>query len=83
MEINNKKSDIIDIVKAWSFPILVSVLSYFGIQTMRKLDVAVYELQQLNNSVKKIEVIQTFQGRDLEKLEMRLNKIETDNTRVR
>jgi hypothetical protein len=79
---DSNENSLINKFKIWSFPLLFSVLSYFGIQTMKKLDEAVIQLQNLNTTITKIEVLQTIQGRDLDKIELRVNRIEQDNTRT-
>lgn len=77
-----RELDIIERIKAWSFPTLLVILSFFGVQTMKQLNTAVDELKGINTTIREIQIIQTYHTKQLDRHDNAIEKIQNDNTRV-
>lgn len=78
-----KQPDMIDKLKAWAFPTLVALVGYFGMQTINRIDVIVAKLNDINVSVKSLEIQQRASEKEIDKHDMRINELERDHTTVK
>lgn len=78
-----KQPDMIEKLKAWAFPTLIAVVGYFGVQTINRIDVIVSKLNDINVSVKSLEIQQRAAEKEIDKHDVRINELERDHTTVK
>ena len=76
------KDDVVDKIKAWLFPGVLSILLMIGVRTMDRLDKVSDKVDVINTTVQELNVKQTYNDKEFDEYAQRLGKLEQDHTLV-